>query len=215
MRRRLRLACGDLDENELSAEDVDDYLNTSYAELFDKYQFRETEVTASFLTVAGERDYGLPTDFDAFRHLSVRRAYTNEHDIVKRITARRYEDIYDSDEFAWAPPQEYLREGCKIRIWPTPDAEYTMILKYHARLADLALDEDGVETGIDIPETWHELVLVGGIARALLDLGDPIRAQSFFQFQAKQINTSVPVESKEERDSPYAGLEVINSQRMY
>lgn len=191
------------DEFDLPDDKADLLLNRSYWELIDKFAFREKEVTATFQTVAGTRNYDMPSPFEALRQLSVLDPVSQQHRVLKKMTVLEYENSYnESDDFQDIPAR-YVREKCFARLYPTPDDTYTITLKYWTTLADLSDSNDP-----EIPQSWHEIILYGAIYRGFLRIGDLNRANQFKAHQNALINSSIPVEAKEEFDTHTAGLDV-------
>jgi hypothetical protein len=203
LRTELREHLG-VDETELDNTQADLLLNRAYWELLDKFPFREKEVTITFPTVAGTRLYDVPSPFEALRLLSVEDLDDFSHKTLDRMSVLEYEKKYVNQEDSQAKPTHYVREGCAVRLYPTPDDVYTLTMKYWTVLADLS----DSNTDPCIPQSWHELILFGGIWRGYLRFGDYQRANNMKAHQVNLINSQVPTESKEEIDSPYAGIEV-------
>lgn len=192
------------DDTDLPDTKADLMLNRSMWEVMDKFHFREKEVTVTFSTVAGTRLYNMPDPFEAMRLLSIKDPDTNEHKKLKRTTIEYYENNYDTDTDAQDFPVYYVREGCAVRLLPTPDDAYELTLKYWTTLADLS----DSNTAIVIPPSWHEIILFGAVYRGFLSFGDFVRANGMRQQQIGLINSSVPTEAKEEYDSSDAALSV-------
>lgn len=206
LRAELRKSVG-MDATDMPDADADLYLNRAYWEIIDKYNFREKEVTVTFATVAGTRLYNMPSPFEALRKLSIKKPDINEHVTIHRMSIEEYENVYDEDVDARAFPEKYTREGCAVRLWPTPDKVYTITQKYWTVLADLS-NSNSVPV---IPQSWHEIILFGGIYRAFIGINDWARANAAKQHQAALVNNAVPVEAKEEIDSPNAGVSIIQN----
>lgn len=204
LREDLRDATG-TDEDDLPNTKADRYLNRSYWEIIDKFHFREKEVTVTWPTIIGVRLYNMPEPFEALRKLAIKVPSSNEHLVLDRISIDTYENNYDPDDDSEGQPIKYVREGCAVRLLPTPDAVYEITQKYWTVLADLTNDNNTPP----IPQSWHEIILFGAIWRAFVAFGDWPRADGAKKHQISLIDSSVPVEAKEEEDSPRAGLEVI------
>lgn len=192
------------DEFDMPTAKADLYLNRSYWEILDKFHFREKEVTATWDTVAGTRLYNMPSPFEALRKLSIKDPATGEHKVLDRTTIDVYERTFDADSDAQGFPVAYVREGCAVRLLPTPDDAYEITQKYWTVLSDLS-DSNSVPP---IPQSWHEIIMFGGVWRAFLGNRDFVSANATKAHQISLINSSVPVEAKEEYDSPEARLEV-------
>ncbi len=61
----------------------------------------------------------------------------------------------------------------------------------------------------DIPQQWHELILMGAIYRGYKRIGDYPRANQALAHWERKVAQVKPVEQKEEADSHFSGLEVI------
>lgn len=207
MRRRVRKALGGLDEDDLSTVDLDGLINTSIEELSDKFPFREKEKVASFVTSIGFRSYDLPTGFESIRSLSISDLTTNLSTKLVLMTTDVYETRFDSDVDNYGFPTNYFREGDCIKLWPTPDNIYTITLRYNKPLEDLINESDTP----NMPQNWHEIVELGAIWRGFIDQNDWQRSNFAKNTQISLLNTTVPVEAKEERDNRYAGVEVIRN----
>ena len=201
----LRVHLGDLGSSELTPNDALLLLNRSYWELLDKFPFREKEETATFETVIGQRNYAVPSPFEALQMLSILDLTSGGYAPLERAGNWEYESIRETTDDNRGKPTKYYREEAKIRLHPIPDDIYTLTIKYWTTLADLNLSG----SNLLIPRGWHEMVLYGGVWRGFLRLRDYEAAQTFKNHQIALINSSVPVEAKEERDSHAAGLEVL------
>lgn len=201
MRDELRSIVG-MDDTDLPDDKTDLFLNRSYWEIIDKFHFREKEVTVTFSTIAGTRLYNMPSPFEALRQLSITDPNTNKHQRIDRETIDTYEAEYDPDEEEQGLPLFYVREGCAVRLRPTPDAEYEITQKYWTTLSDLS----DTNTAPNIPQSWHEIILYGAAWRTYISIGDFVRANECKKHQKSLIDSAVPVEAKEEYDSHRSGL---------
>jgi hypothetical protein len=192
------------DDPDLTTDEIDEYLNFSYWELQDKFPFREKEKTVRFDTIAGTRSYDLPKPVDALISLSVLDATDGQFHKLERMATDEYENRYNTNDFRQGIPTHYTREDCFTRLWPTPDAGYTMSLKRLITLEDLG----PLMTTPEIPRVWWEIIKYGAVWRAFIDFGDLGRSGNIKQHQVSLINSTVPVQAKEERDSREAGVEV-------
>lgn len=205
MRHRCWKALGFEDEDpDLPVADIDIALNESYWEIQDKFPFREKEKTVRFDVIAGTRSYDMPEPYEALQSLAIKDANTGQFTNLERMSTDEYENRYDEDDSAQGPPTHYTRENCFVRLWPTPDQVYTLSMKRLITLEDLSTLANVPE----IPRAWWEIIRFGGIWRLFIDYGDFSRANQIKSHQVSLINSMVPVASKEERDSRWAGVEV-------
>jgi hypothetical protein len=205
MRGSLRRHLG-MDISDLPDPDADLLLNRSYWEIIDKFNFREKEVTATFSTEVGISRYNMPEPFEALRQISIPITdnLPKPHKTLERMTAFEYENVFVEGETNRGRPEKYCREGCFARLWPTPDKVYTMTIKYWTTLADLASDNAPA-----IPQVWHEIIVFGAVWRGQLEIGDYARCNQMKAHQINLINSTSPVEAKEEFDTHTGGVEVL------
>jgi hypothetical protein len=199
----LRIHLG-VDDNDLSDSDAVLLVNRSYWELIDKFPFREKETTATFTTTIGERNYTVPSPFEAVRQLSIVEPDLNKLIVLQRQTIFGHESSRSTDSDDEGFPTHYLREKNLIRLYPIPDKVYTITVKYWTTLADL----DTSTSNPLLPQNWHEIVLYGSCWRAALRFRDTDQYNMFRSEHAAMINTAVPVESKEEIDTRFARVQV-------
>jgi hypothetical protein len=200
------------DSDDISDDDVTLLLNESWWEIMDKFNFREKESTGTEDTVAGQINYPAPKPFEAIRQISITDPNTGQHYKLLRMLPSTYENYVNDDPAQNDMPTHYVREGCLFRLWPTPDNIYTLTLKYLTVLPDL----DEVLFPIPpIPQVWGELIKMGGIWRRFRDIGDVTRMTVYTNVQVRLINSTSPVETKEEYDSKEARLEVQRGDSSY
>lgn len=205
MTNKLRKMTG-IDVNDLSDPDVLLNFNVSWWEIMDKFDFREKERVSTWNTVNGTILYTAPAPFDALQGLSIEDPNTKQHTPLQKMETEDYENEYVNTTDARGTPTHYYRQGGQIGLWPTPDAAYTITERDLTTLADLAV------TAPPVPQSWHEIIMLGGVYRSYWDIGDKINASYYAREQANKINTSVPVKAKEEKmDHRWAGLSVPKS----
>lgn len=210
MRIRVRRALGLLDsDTELGTDDIDEYLNHSYWEIMDKFPFREKERAGEFETVVGVRNYEVPKPVEAIRGLAVVDPITLQHHPLDQMDARQTEFLYDEQSTTWAIPRKYLIENCYIRLWPTPDQIYAIVIRKWTILADIQA------SGLPIHQIWSEIVINGAVWRAALDFGDAAKVKLFQDQQTRQIATTTPREQKEKVDYQHAGLFVLGGEHQH
>lgn len=203
LRTNLRNQLG-LEEFELPNSDADELLNRSLWAVMPRFNFREKEKFGVFSTVAGTRQYSIPTSFDGLRHLSVLEPNSEQHIPLKYMDVNEYETVYSEQTSLQAIPTHYVREANCIRLWPTPDIIYSITIRWWITLADLS--DDNTLTGL--PQNWDEIVLYGALWRGYGEKNnDWSRATVAQNFQDKLINEVVPIESKEKINTKYAALQ--------
>jgi hypothetical protein len=98
-----------------------------------------------------------------------------------------------------------VREGCNVKLWPTPDDVYTITIKYNTVLEDLSDDN----ASSNLPHQWDEIILYGAVWRGWIKLGDTEKAKEIKGFWTSLFSGLKPVESKEEVDTHYAALNAM------
>lgn len=194
-----------VDDTELDDEKATLLLNRSYWSMLDKFPFREKEVTAAFATVDGTNLYAVPSPFEALRSLAIKNNDDDSYAPLARMTQKEYDGKFVDNTDEQGFPEKYYREKNCIKLWPTPDDEYTINIRYWTVLDDL----DDLTDVPGVPQNWHEIILYGAIWRGFYRLGDVVRGERFKKLDVTLTNEAVPTESKEERDSPTAGVEVL------
>lgn len=199
-----------MDSDDLSDADATLLLNRSYWEIIDKFNFREKEVTATFNTEVGVSRYNMPEPFEALRQLAIKDPDSNQHTPLERSSIFEYSQLYNENVESRGMPEKYVREGCFARLWPTPDAAYTLTIKYWTTLSDFNSASPLIQYP-EIPQVWHEIIVFGAIWRGFIDIGDFARANQVKAHQISLIDSTSPVEAKEEFDSHTSGVEVIRA----
>lgn len=193
---------------QLGIDEIDLYLNRAFWEIQNKFPFREKEVVSTFETTAGARNYDVGFPTEAVKHIAIKENENSDvgrHTPLVQITRDMYEQKYESTEDQWGIPDSYVREGCIVRLFPTPDEAYTITIERLVALVDLSNNK----TVSGLPQVWDEIIVFGGLWRACVDLGDLGRASWFKSLQAEQINTIIPTEVNEEQsNSQLAHVEV-------
>lgn len=191
---------------------ADLYLNRAFWEVQNKFPFREKEVISNFNTTIGVRNYDVSFPTEAVKHISITHpnvggsVTVNKSWPLEQITRDQYEQLYADNSDVYELPEKYVREGCIIRLWPTPDAIYTLTIERLVALTDISTSH----VSPSIPQVWHEIIGLGGLWRLYLDKGDFARANATKQFQADLINTTIPAEINEaQSNSQLARVEVL------
>lgn len=201
LRSELRDHLG-VDEDELDNDATDVLLNRGYWSLLSSFPFREKEAWLEFTIKSGFRLYDVPSPFEALRELFIIDPNTLARTQLNRMSVNVYEATYSTD--ITGAPEGYLREGAKIKIVPLPDQDYSAIMHYWTTLGDLVNSDDLVKA----PREWREIVLTEASWRGWLKNRDYSSMKETMKVSDKLISRAVPVESKEEDDSPKAGVTI-------
>jgi hypothetical protein len=107
------------------------WLNDAYFELLmaPRFSFYELDLAASTVTIAGTASYSLPADFWFVLDLT---DTTN----TKKLHRGHWQE-FDRQTSTSGAPTRYARFGATFQLDPTPDAVYTLTLRYRKRPAEL------------------------------------------------------------------------------
>lgn len=201
-----------VDEDDLPDSRAILFLNKSWWEILNKFPFREKEKVYEFTTTIGEKSYDVPTMFEAIKDISIKNPDTYLYSTLTRMDPRVYDDTFVDNVDAYAYPTNYYREDDQIVIYPTPDLEYSMKVRYWITLADLESGETP-----ELPSVWDEIIQLGAEWRTWRFFRQYKSARDAKANQLALINSTVPVEAKEEGDSRLAGLSVVgyNKRRLW
>lgn len=208
MRRSIRKATGIEDgDPDLIDDDIDLYCNRALWEVDNKFPFHEKERTVTFDTIIGTRNYDVPKPLDAVQFVAIKDPYSSEFKTLRYMEPFEYNNLYTATTDSNGKPWGYTREDCFVRLWPTPDAIYSMSLKRLIIIDDLTATNNVA----DVPIVWHEILMFGGLWRAFIEIGDLARANQIKNHQIALINSTVDPKSKEIGNDKYAGVEVLRS----
>lgn len=186
---------------------IDLYLNRSFWEIQNKYPLREKQAISTFQTIIGVRNYDVSFPTEAVDHIAITENDSGQgiHYPLVQITRDVYEQKYRDTQDQWDIPIEYVREGCIVRLWPTPDEEYTITIRRLVALTDLS----AIQTTSGIQHVWDEVIVYGALWRACIDLSDLAKSAYYKSLQMELINTIIPQQAKEEQsNSQLAHVEV-------
>lgn len=113
------------------------------------------EKPAETLTVRGQADYVLPSDFVTEQRLEIVQSGTAENEIRQKLI----EVTTNQQDFvpiSLGLPNYYTIRKDRFTVYPTPDAAYTIRLYYSPLVSDLGADSDVP----DVPEQFMEYVAV-------------------------------------------------------
>lgn len=205
MRYRVREGLGGLSESDMDDTDVDELLNLSLWEIEDKFSFTTKRKRVETLLVVDQYIYDVTgiIRLDAIHSIAVIDSNGNRKKLA-RMTRDWLDENFQSEEKG--TPERYLREGCTLTVYPIPDEALDLEISVQQGVASLA---EGTVEATGLPRNWDEIVVQGAIWRGHYFKEDYNLAQQAVNFQLGLIRNAVPVDVKEERDSRYAGLDVL------
>lgn len=179
-------------------------LNRTLWEIFNKFPFRETEVSANFITVASQREYPVAADFQSIHVLSVIDPNDGTHTQLQPMSKFEYENLKVDQTSDNAKPTRYFRGDGSVVLWPTPDKVYTMVVHYEKGLSDLSTSNTTPPIGTD----WHEIILFGASWRGAMRLGNEAKVKMYKPTYYNLIASTVPQKSKDMADNSQIGIEM-------
>lgn len=202
-RDKLRNHCG-VSDAEWPNATTDDFLNRSFWEVQDLFDFREEEETADIAVVAGTSEYDIEVDQDSVESVRILDNNTDEWHPLIFEDYERFSGLLSDSTNSRRAPEYYTRRGNKIVFRNTPDTNYTVRVYYRKSLGDI------LSSGTGIPRAWDEVVLYGAIWRGFAELGDWNRKQMAKATQAELTQPKKPTKVKELEDTRMAGLGLIS-----
>lgn len=188
---------------------VDLLLNRAWWEIMAKFKFKESEVRTTWATVVGQADYTYAQVgvvlLEALKTVAIEDPNSFLHSDLDYMEPEVYESKFVNRTDAQAKPTNYTRLGTTVTLLPTPDLVYSMRTLAKVTLADIAAG------GVTINQSWHEIILFGGIWRGFAKLGDWNRKQGAQSTQLGLMNSETPTEAKEKENVPLAGLRVLRT----
>lgn len=157
-------------EHELdrSAERVDGFLNDALRIVARRVRHYTGEAEQAIVTVAGTAAYAWPADLGKLRWLrDVANASTLELVGLRDI---------DNAPVAQGRPSAYATAGKTVTLYPTPDAAYSLDLRYWA-LPDLVREDGDVP---DLPEDYHRILVFYALQRCY-ELEDDFEAAGYWR----------------------------------
>jgi hypothetical protein len=208
LRDSLRSSLG-VDSTDLDDPSADSLLNRALWEMTEKFPFREKEISTNFtITSALGFKYTLPSVFEALLDVAIQDPTSLVYTPLNRMTKVKYDSVYSTDvndKLTHTKPTDYVRDNACIIFWPTPDQDYNVKIRFLKTIADLT----DAAPDLTLPQSWHEIVLLGATWRGFIQFGDYDRADRAKQHQVSLITSSVPIEAKEEFDTHLGGVEVL------
>lgn len=204
LRDDLRTHLG-MDEDDLPDSDADRLLNRSWWSLSSQLRYRERESVLLLGLLAGVKEYTISSIIDVIQRVVIQPGDQDPDawDPLIKIDDWNMFEIQNDSATAEALPTRYSTRGQSIVFDPTPDAAYTVRIKYLKTLADIE------SSGPDAPQEWHEVILWGAISRGFFARGDWNRGVQAQNQQAIFLQALDTQEDKNQEDRVYSGLKVI------
>lgn len=115
--------------------------------------FRELQRTFTITTASGYPSYFLPADFQRNYSVSRADAESNQFPLFERQQTQ-----FDALPIQAGAPSDYLIYSNTLKVWPTPDGVYTILLDYYAV-------PDATSESPSIPEEHRHILVDWALAR--------------------------------------------------
>lgn len=212
IRAEVLAECG-IDATDLDATgtgNLDLIINTSWWDVSDKLDFNEKEDDTTFATITGTREYDLSVKiqaaatvtFEALQRIFILNPDTNDHVPLDEWSVARYESEYNEATTTRAFPTNFVRREGWIRLWPVPDAAYTLTVYFLKTLSDIP------SNGPVVPQSWHEIIKYGAVWRLHHRYRDYNSAREVKQTQMGLIASAQTTQGKEDASKQMIGVEV-------
>lgn len=198
------------DRTDLDTEIIE-WINDARRSLATEYDFSYLYTEATAPTSAGTTRYALPSDYLGHLNLFVgtkklMRIRTNEFDqihgddadISSSDVSNAY--FYTTSGMEQGEPDYYIDRGMEFDLYPIPDDEYTLTIRYYANPADWTDDDD-----YDYISTFHtEAIIFGAVIRGAIYLDDDAKLQKFSELYNKEVHKMIGNEKdRASKDTTY------------
>lgn len=144
---------------------IDTYINDAYLRILARVKWYGDEASQPVVTVAGASSLSWPADIG-----DVRALVNTDNSSV--LTQCALSDI-DAASASSGRPTMYAVDGRSLRLYPTPNGPYNLLLRYWRLPATLTLDTDAPV----IPLAWHRLLWYWGCKEAYASEDDAATSQ--------------------------------------
>ncbi len=190
-----------VDESEYPDAKCDLDLNKSWWDVADSFDFKEKETVRTYNTVDGTNTYSIETDgVNGIQQVVITDPNSSQHTPLTHMSLIMYESDFVDTDAAKSKPTHYITRGYNVILWPTPDAVYEITEYYWKTLADIAAG------GVEIPQSWHEIIMYGAVSRAFARFGDYNRNRAARGVQVELMSTKETTNTREKADMQNAGL---------
>lgn len=156
-------------DSSYSSSEINNYLNDTQNDVFNEYRLPFMEATQTYTLTANVADItngsGLPANFVVPIDLLLTSAGREKQIPFQDVRQMDFlhPDYEDSSVYPAGEPQEAYKYAQTIKVFPEPDAAYTLTLRYYKRPTLLSSDADVPS----LPSEFEELLVVGAAYRVL------------------------------------------------
>lgn len=179
------------------------WINYAYFELLlnPTYSFFELDKSTTFSTVASTRSYDIVTPNPDLWFILIMRDATNQ-----RRVRRASWKTFDESTITTGQPTRYARFGTSVELDPTPDAVYSILMRYRRRPIDLVSGSNMDGLGTEWEEPIVTLASVKGFEA--LKLSEDAASQRTLLVSMLQSRQDVPM--LEDDDAEFTIQPVMN-----
>ena len=167
------------------------WVNQAQFSIATNYRFFELEVSVTGSTTSSTRTYSLPSDLRVILSL---RDTTNS----RKLTQADWR-TFDKTSQVTGQPSRYTRFGSSIELDPTPDATYSLSLRYLKRVASMTNDTDEPV----LPDEWIEAIIlracwIGALALQMNETSEAFKNEYVLyvsERKADQVESAFDIES--------------------
>jgi hypothetical protein len=148
------------------------WINEGRAVAERRVRLRTLETTLTRTTTAGATTVPLPADFMYMRGITV----TSTGEELSPVSIQWMDSLVTGNASpSTGRPAYYCLDVGSVRLWPVPDAAYSLLLRYDTEPTDMANDTDDPA----FPADYQHILISYAIARAFRAEDDQERAASF------------------------------------
>ena len=166
---------------------IPDFISLAEKRLDRELRVRVNMVRAQTTTTASTSFYDLPSDLIELRNITYETSGSNSY-ALSYLSPESGSREYGS--FASGFPRAYTNLGKDIKLYPTPDAAYTLGINYFKKLVPLS---DSVTTN-DILDSFPDLYLFGSCLEGAIYLNDSEQTNRFLAVYQKALDDVMSAE---------------------
>ena len=166
---------------------IPDFISLAEKRLDRELRVRVNMVRAQTTTTASTSFYDLPSDLIELRNITYETSGSNSY-ALSYLSPESGSREYGS--FASGFPRAYTNLGKDIKLYPTPDAAYTLGINYFKKLVPLS---DSVTTN-NILDSFPDLYLFGSCLEGAIYLNDSEQTNRFLAVYQKALDDVMSAE---------------------
>jgi hypothetical protein len=152
-----------------SSTEITNYINDAQNDVFNEYRLPFVQTSQTYTLTASDSDIthgsGLPTNFVQAIDLTL--TTSGREKVLPYVDVRTIDSLHpDPDDTAVHPtnvPECWYMYGQTPKVYPSPNAAYTVSLRYYKKPTLLSADADVPQ----LPTEFEELLVVGAAYRVL------------------------------------------------